>query len=92
MSAPIIKPQIVKQYSKEPSRQPSLRRAKPKPTAAAPATAGGLFNFDPNNLNTNDIESIAQNADKLISIISNIKNSVTNNNNPAEKNVNQDIS
>ena len=49
-------------------RPPSLKKKKP--------SDGGLFNFDPNNLNSADIESIAQNADKLINVISNIKMSV----------------
>jgi len=40
---------------------------------------GSLFKFDPENMTQNDIVNIAQNADKLINIISKIKKNVAPN-------------
>lgn len=37
---------------------------------------GKLFQFDPDNMSKNDIVQIAENADQLIKIISNIKDQV----------------
>lgn len=42
-----------------------------KPPVAPPSN--NLLGFDPNNINPNDIKNIAENADNLIKIISNIK-------------------
>ena len=44
-----------------------------KPPVAPPQA--NILGFDPNNINPNDIRNIAENADNLIKIISNIKES-----------------